>query len=157
MEILSGDAANSVFGQTYQVASDKPEARAHRIMITPDTAHVQDRFVTVFQMAAGDTRPLPVSFRQAATHYQFVIADRVVCMSAGSDLIDRSFVVEVPAGARQVLLAGLKAGYWHIRSADGKINFNATVAAGNNTLCFDAGPGQITVTPGFVDGVPELK
>ncbi|RPE05482.1 hypothetical protein EGT74_24160 [Chitinophaga lutea] len=157
MAILSGDSANSVFGQPYQVVSDKPEAHAHRIMITPATPRLQDRFLTVFQMVAGNTKPLPVNFKAEATHYQLAIADRVVCMSAGSGLIDRSFIMKAPAGTRQVTLAGLKGGYWHIRSADGKINFTAAVADGNNTLCFDAGEGHITATPGGVDGVPVLK
>ncbi|WP_157986544.1 hypothetical protein [Chitinophaga alhagiae] len=149
-EVRSGPAANSTFGETFTVRSDKPEAHATRIMISPKNARARDRFLTVFQMVEGDGPPLPVDLQQTGECYQLRIADRVVCMSAGTDLVRASFTLHIPAdsAAYQVALLGLQPGYWNVRSEDGTVNFNVDVKAGRNTVYFSAGKGTYTVSPG---------
>lgn len=157
-EILSGKAVNSTFGQQYEVKSAKPEANAHRIMISPKNANKRDRFLTVFQLTAGDREPLPVAFKETGECYLLTIADRVVCMSAGSDLIHSPFTLEVPAGGPyQVALTGLKPGFWNVRSTEGGVNFNVDVVPGKNTVYFSAGAGQYRVSPGRAYEAPDLK
>jgi hypothetical protein len=41
----------------------------------------------------------------------------------------------------------MKPGFWNIKSKDGKVNFNANVIAGENTIFFQADGGEYTVTP----------
>lgn len=158
LEVLGGPDANSTFGTRFEVKSAKPEASAFRMMVTPDKANACDRFLTVFQMAEGDAKPLPVSFRENGGVYQITVADRIVCMSAGADLADEAFTIEVPAGASwQVVLAGLKPGFWNIRQEGGQMNFNTNVVDGKNVVHFTAGAGKYIVTPGRVYGAKDVK
>ncbi|MGX5820168.1 hypothetical protein ACWKWU_18365 [Chitinophaga lutea] len=147
-QVLSGADANSTFGQAYTVNSTKPEAHAHRIMVSPKGAHARDRFLTVFQMADSLHQPLPVGFREQDGTYQLTIADRVVCLSASADMLAAAFTFEVPQGKHEVALAGLRPGFWQVRSADGKTISNYDVEPGKNTVFFSAESGTYTVTPG---------
>lgn len=162
MEILSGGDANSSFEFKYEVPGrivDKhyPEANGHRIMISPKKANSQDRFLTVFQFTAGDTKPLPVSYYETPVSYVVQLADRVVSMSNSNDLIDKTFSVKIDAkGKYQVVLTGMKPGNWNIQSKDGKTKFNATVKEGKNTIFFQAGSGEYLVTPGQLAGIKVL-
>lgn len=158
MEILSGKNANSTFGVQYDVASPKAEANAHRILISPKKAMKQNKFLTVFQMAEGDAKPLPVNFKESEGRYQFVIADRVVSMSAGSDLLQSAFTMEVAGnGSFEFALLGMKPGFWNVRQVGGKLNFNCDVVPGKNTISFKADGGKYIVTPGRVYEAVDLK
>ncbi len=149
LEVLGGADANSTFGTRFEVKSTKPEANAWRMMVSPAQANKRDRFLTVFQMAEGNTKPLPINFREQNGMFLLTIADRVVCMSATAADTEQAFTLEVPAGAQwQVVLAGLKPGFWNIRHEGGAMNFNTDVVAGNNTVHFTAGSGKYIVTPG---------
>src|SRR5690606_37273503 len=69
VEVLSGEDANSSFGFKYEIPSsvvhlNRPEANGHRIMVSPLVPARNDRIVAVFQMTAGKTKPLPVSFKE---------------------------------------------------------------------------------------------
>jgi heparin/heparan-sulfate lyase len=154
MEILSGSDATSSFGFKYEIPGrlaerDLPEARGHRIMISPKTENNRDRFLTVFQITAGNTKPLPLSHYETQVSYVVIIADRVVSMSKSNDLIDKSFTLKIPEdGKYQVVLAGMKSGDWNIKSKDGKIKLNAGIKAGKNSIFFLAGRGEYIISPG---------
>ena len=162
MEILSGPDANSSFEFKYEVpgriAGNKyPEANGHRIMISPKTAKNEDRFLTVFQFTAGDTKPLPVSYYETPVSYVVLLSDRVVSMSNSNDLIEKSFTVNITAkGKYQVVLTGMKSGNWNVKSKDGKTKFNANVTEGKNTIFFQAGNGEYIITPGELAGAKAL-
>lgn len=148
LEVLGGADANSTAGTRFEVKSTKPEASAWRMLVTPARASARNRFLTVFQMAEGDAKPLPVDFHEQDGMYRIAVADRVVCMSASAADQEKTFTLEVPAGRQwQVVLAGLKAGFWNIRQEGGSVNFNTDVVAGDNTVHFTAGPGKYLVTP----------
>lgn len=158
LEILGGKEANNTFGQRFEVNSPKAEANAYRIMVTPKKADRQDKFLTVFQMTAADAKPLPLVFKEAEGRYQLVIADRVLSMATGADLLQSAFAMEVPAGASyEFVLMGMKPGFWNVSSADGKTSFNCDVIPGKNTIYFKSTGGKFTVSPGRVYGVVELK
>ena len=162
MEILSGADANSSFEFKYEVpgrivGNQYPEANGHRIMISPKKANSQDRFLTVFQFTAGETKPLPVSYYQTPVSYVVNLADRVVSMSKSNDLIDKSFSLNIVAkGKYQVILTGMKSGNWNVKSKDGKTKFNANATEGKNTIFFLAGNGEYVITPGQLPGVKAL-
>ncbi len=148
-EIFSGKKANSSFEFQYDAPPTyHPEASGHRIMISPKTANQQDRFLTVFQMTAGDAKPLKVEFSETEQNFVVHLADRVVSMSKGSALLEASFTIQVLGeGKRQVLLTGLKPGNWNVQSGDGKQITAAKVSAGQNTMYFEANAGEFLVTP----------
>ncbi|HEY0770442.1 MAG TPA: hypothetical protein VGD31_08900, partial [Sphingobacteriaceae bacterium] len=147
--ILSGKDANSTFGEQYDVISQKPEANAFRIMISPKKAAAHDRFLTVFQMTSGNSTPLPLSFNEINGRYQIILADRIVSMSSGTGLIQSSFTIDVPTDSvYQVSLMGMKPGFWNVKSSDQAVNFNRDVVPGKNTLFFEARGGKYTITPG---------
>jgi heparin/heparan-sulfate lyase len=150
LEVLSGDAANSSFKHSYEVpAKTLAEGNAHRILVTPKIASSRDRFLTVFQMTDGDTKPLPVTHYETEQGYVVVLADRVVGMSSSADLIGKAFTLKIPAGKQyQVVLAGMKPGYWNIKARKGRMHFNVNVEAGKNTLFFQARGGLYEVSPG---------
>jgi len=161
MEILSGADANSSFEFKYEApgTSEKryPEVNGHRIMISPKTANSSDRFLTVFQFTAGDTKPFPVSYYETPVSYVVFLSDRVVSMSSSNDLIDKSFNITIAAkGKHQVVLAGMKSGNWNVKSRDGKTKFNYIITEGKNTIFFKAGKGEYIITPGKIAGAKVL-
>ncbi len=162
MEILSGPDATSSFEFRYEIPGrvlprNYPEANGHRIMISPKSANNRDRFLTVFQLTAGDTKPLPTEKYETSVSYVVLIDDRVVSMSKGAGLIDQSFTIKIPVnGEYQVVLAGMNQGDWNVKSKDGKIKFNTYVNAGNNTIFFLAESGEYVITPGRLAGTKEL-
>lgn len=162
MEILSGLDANSSFEFRYEIPgraipTNFPEVDGHRIMISPKTENKRDQFLTVFQLTAGDTKPLPTEKYETPVSYVVIIDDRVVSMSIGTGLIDRNFILKIPAGGEyQVLLAGMKQGNWSVQSKDDRMKFNTYVEEGKNTIFFLASSGEYLVTPGRIDGAREL-
>lgn len=156
MEIKSGKDAHSSFNMKFDVPAGKEntlEANGHRIMISPSKPSKQNRFLTVFQLTDGDTKPLPVRYEETDVCYIVYIADRVVSMRNSVNLIDRPFSVKIADKEKcQVALTGLKAGNWNIRSEDGKENFNATAVAGKNALFFEVPAGNYVISPGSIDG-----
>lgn len=149
IDILSGSDANSSFEHKFEAPlPDLPEAHGHRVMISPRKPGKNDRFLTVFQMVDGDTKPLPVNYYETPVSYVITLSDRVVSMSKGSDFISKAFTLKIPSGNKyQVVLAGMNPGFWNIKSKDGKVNFNANVIAGKNTIFFQAGSGEYIITP----------
>jgi heparin/heparan-sulfate lyase len=155
VDILSGEAANSTFEFKYKVNSNKPEAHAYRIMISPKTADKRNRFLTVFQMTLENTKPLPITFHETRQRYAITLADRVVCMSSGANLINEPFTVHAPASLNyHFILTGMSPGFWNVHNRTGEVNFNFKVIPGKNTLYFHGKGDEYIVTPGrSYDGV----
>lgn len=148
-EVMSGKNANSTFGQQYEVVSPKAEANGHRIMISPKKQSRSNTFLTVFQMAEGDAKPLPLVFKELGDRYQIVVADRVVSIGSCIDLLQSSFTIAVESGGiYEFVLLDMKPGFWNVKSADGKMNLNYDVVPGKNTISFKAAGGKFVVTPG---------
>lgn len=157
-EVLSGKNANSTFGEQYDIVSSKAEANAYRIMISPKKDAKRDKFLTVFQMTAGDAKPLPLDFKALEGRYQIVLADRVVSMSSGSDLLQSAFTLDIPgSGMYEIVLMGMKPGFWNVKRVDGQVNFNYSVVPGKDTISFKAGSGKYIVTPGRAYDASDLK
>ena len=148
-EILSGKKANSTFGKEYEIVSEKPEAAGHRILISPKGKNKQDRFLTVFQMLADSTKPLPVRFSEVNDRYEITFANRIVSMSALSEPIGASFEISVPNDTTyQVVLTGMKPGFWYVEAKDKSLSANFDVKMGKNTLYFTSKGGEYEISPG---------
>jgi heparin/heparan-sulfate lyase len=153
VEILSGAAVHTVFGQRFTPPDpSKPEANGHRVMFSPKRAQASDVFLTVMPMSDEKTPELPVALAETPATFVLTLADRVVVLSKTGRLIEQSFPVSVPAGRNyQVLLAGLAPGNWSIRGQDGKLQLNARVEAGKNTALVVVPGGSFTVRPETLD------
>jgi heparin/heparan-sulfate lyase len=149
VEVLSGEAAYTVFGQRFTPpAPTKPEANGHRVMFSPKRVQASDVFLTVMPMSDEKAPELPIELTETPATFMLTLADHVVVLSKIGKLIDQSFPLTVPAGQNhQVLLTGLTPGNWAIRSQDGKSQFNARVEPGKNTALIAAPGGRFTAQP----------
>ena len=147
--ILNGAAANSTFGAEFDVRSTRAEAHGSRIMISPKTSQARDRFFTVFQLVDEGAEPLPIDFNENDGRYQLTVDNRVVSMEAGDELAARPFTVSVTgAGNKQVLLTGLKPGFWQLTDKQGAVKVMRDVKPGKHTLHAELPAGMYTVRPG---------
>lgn len=150
VDILSGKRANSTFEFQYEPKSSRPEANAHRIMVSPKKKEKHHRFIALFQVGGEETGKLPLRFQEEQGRYSLVIEDQVVNLGGGSHLQQDRLVLTVPSKKShyQVLITDLQAGYWHIKTGAGDFFRNVKVMPGENTLHFEADPGVYQVMPG---------
>jgi heparin/heparan-sulfate lyase len=146
-EVLSGSDVHRVAGRTFTPPTPAaPEANGHRYVVTPKQARTHDRFVSVLQ--ACEDNPLPVAHEENDEVVIIRIADRVVAIAKGTELVARAFEVTVPSDGtgRQVLLAGLQPGSWQILTR-GAPDRSGVVEAGRNTFSFESRGGRHRITP----------
>jgi heparin/heparan-sulfate lyase len=156
MEILSGTAAHTVFGEPFTPpAPSKPEANGHRVMFSPKTAHANDVFLSVMTMSDDKVPETPLALAETPATFALTVADRVVVLSKTGRLVDQPFPVTVPAGRNyRLLLAGLAPGNWNIHGGDGKFRSNARVEAGKNTAFVVVPGGRYLAQPDTSAGQP---
>lgn len=150
LEIKSGPETHNVFGQTFTPPDPAaPEARGSRVLFSPKRAQAQDRFLTLLQVCADPTPPLPYEVAESGAGVTVRIADRVVHLAKDARLISAPFDLKVLADGTeyQVLLAGLQPGSWLVTGSDGTRILQRAAEAGKNTLCFSARGGQYHVAP----------
>lgn len=159
MQILSGEAANSVFGQSFTPpAPTKPEGHGVRVMFSPKTAQASDVFLTVMPMSNAEAPELPIELAESPTIFTLTLADRVVVLSKTGKLLDQPFQVRVLTDrSYQLLLTGLTPGAWSVRSPDSKVQFNARVEPGKNTALVVVPGGNFEVRPEAIPGAPEFQ
>jgi len=149
IEISSLKDSTSVLGPQYQIKSALLEANAYQVVAYPKENGKHTRFLTVFQMAADGTEPLPVDFYELDNKYIISLQDRIVCMSAGYEQIQDSFILNVDNdSAFQILITDLKPGFWNVRNVENGTDMNYNVKAGKNTIFFKGAKGKYNVTPG---------
>ncbi len=154
VEIESGDETHNVFGQAFTPpVPAAPEARGHRVLFSPKQARQRDRFLILLQACDAATPPLPVKTSETDVGVVLQIADRIVSLAAGTELIGTPFELTVPGDGTtyQVLLAGLRAGAWRVTRADGEPVLTAAAAEGKNTLFFVAQGGRYRIAPATID------
>jgi len=159
MQILIGPDANSSFNVKFEHPSTgQPEENGHRIMISPKKSSGRDRFLTIFQITAGDTKPLPVKNFETEASHVIILADRLVSVSKTAGLVGSSFKLRIPADQMyQVFLTAMKAGYWNVTGGKGKLAFNVLVPDGKNTIFFSGAAGEYVISPGKKAGARELS
>lgn len=150
LQVLGGKESTHVFGTKYEVNSNWPEANGYRIIYAPKEERKRDRFLTIFQMVDGEENPLKVDFEEYDYYYLVRLADKIVYISKGKELIEESIAVDVPygQGEKEVVFAGVQEGFWNVYGEKGDINFNCIVDEGRNTLSFTSKGGKFIVKPG---------
>lgn len=150
-EILSERKAHSSLDMTFDIPAKGqtwPEAHGHKIIISPSKSDKRNRFLTVFQMTDGNTKPLQVRHEETDVCYIIYIADRVVSMSNSTNLIEKGFTLNITdKGKYQVVLTGMKAGSWNIQNRNNTKKFNVVVEEGKNTVFFEAENGEYIINP----------
>ena len=159
LQVMSGEEANSVFGQFFTPPKpDRPEANGHRVMFSPAKKRSNDVFLTVMTMCDEQEEQLPVDLVELPEAFVVTLADRVVVLSRTGKLLKQTLQVEVGGdGSCQLLLTGLAPGDWSIRNRDGIVSYNAHVDARRNTAFFVVPGGQYTVQPGAIPGATEFQ
>jgi heparin/heparan-sulfate lyase len=150
LEIKSGAETHNVFGQTFTPpAPSSPEALGHRVLFSPKQTQAQDRFLTLLQACDAKTSPLPYNSSVTEASVIVQVADRIVSLAKGPNLISTPFNLTVPGDGKeyQVLLAGLQAGAWKVTASGGTPILNTPAEAGKNTLFFLSKGGSYHVTP----------
>lgn len=149
IEISSLKDSTSVLGPQYQIKSSLPEANAYQVVVYPKKNEKHSRFLTIFQMAADGTEPLPIDFYESDNKYIISLQDRIVCMSSGYEQIQEAFTVNIDKDLEyQVLIADLRSGFWNVRCNENQIDLNFNIKAGKNTLFFKGGKGKYIIAPG---------
>ena len=159
LQILSGEEANSVFGQFFTPPKpDRPEANGHRVMFSPAREQADDLFLTVMSISDEQAPELLVEFATLPEAFVLTLADRVVVLSRTGKLLTQTLQVDVRASdSCQLLLTGLAPGAWSIRGQDGKIQFNTRVGAERNTAFFVVPGGTYTVQPEAIPGAAKFQ
>ena len=159
LQVMSGEEANSVFGQFFTPPKpDRPEANGHRVMFSPAKERSDDVFLTVMTMSDEHAPNLPVDLVELPEAFVVTLADRVVVLSRTGKLLELTLEVEVGGnGSCQLLLAGLAPGKWSLRDRDGNVRYNARVDAGRNTAFFVVPGGKYTVQPKAIPGATEFQ
>ncbi|MBN8215442.1 MAG: discoidin domain-containing protein [Spirochaetes bacterium] len=160
---LGGDEANSVLGVKYQPPRPGPASTGWRTLLSPRRESREDVFLNVLQVMDDGLAPLPLEFRRESPLQFFVLADRIVGLSASEGNVEAPITVAVPEGAPsakgkqwQVLLCDLKSGPWVVAAMGGRPAWNAEVLAGSGTIFWKAPPGNYLVKPGRKEGAPPL-
>ncbi|WP_298646139.1 hypothetical protein [uncultured Proteiniphilum sp.] len=153
--VLSGDDANSSFAYKYEVPGriierNFPEAKGHRIMLSPAEPSKEDSFLTFFQLSAEHISPIEVKHRENEHFHELSFADYIICMNKELDLISDKFTLKLPSNSSssKIILTGLKEGKWIVKRNDGKIIFDVDVLPNKNTIYFQSPEGVYDIIPG---------
>lgn len=159
LQVMSGEEANSVFGQFFTPPKpDRPEANGHRVMFSPAKERSNDVILTVMTMSDDRAPKLPIDLVELPQAFVVTLADRVVVLSRTGKLLEQTLQVEVGGdGSCQLLLAGLAPGDWSIRGRDGNVRYNARVDDRRNTAFFVVPGGKYTVQPRAIPGAGEFQ
>ena len=155
IELSSIRDSTSVLGYQYHIPSNLSEANGYQVVAYQKNRKKNHCFLTVLQVISEDTKPLAVKFYEKDKKYFITLSDRIVCMSANSELIQTPFTVDAVGNQEyQVLLTDLKPGFWNVFGENGKVNLNIRVESGKNTLLFKAVSDNYKISPGrSYDGV----
>ncbi|QBQ40978.1 hypothetical protein E2P86_07370 [Sphingobacterium psychroaquaticum] len=156
--LWSGDSSAFVFGDLYQVKSPWPEAKGTRIMVRPTKKETTASYLSIFQMAEGETPKLPVVFEEKENYYLFKVADKVIVMAKAHVFLRESVQLEVPTDqAYEVIIVGLQEGFWNVKNTAKNSNFNLNVLKSNHTTSWKSSGGTFLLTPERVYGAQEGK
>ncbi|TDO05540.1 hypothetical protein [Sunxiuqinia elliptica] len=147
-QILGSADLGKLYGPQVTVSSNIPEANGYHVLISPTKKSRHNKFLTIFQMTSEDAKPLPVRHYEKEGEYFIYMADYVICMSSTTGKNQDSFSLSISGNNKwKVLLTDLSPGEWTVSSSDKKVEFNRKVSANQNTIFFEASPGEYQICP----------
>ncbi|WP_293897754.1 hypothetical protein [Sphingobacterium sp. UBA5670] len=158
VKLYSGDSTAFVFGDLYQVKSPWPEARGTRIMVSPKQESDQVSYASVFQMTESGSSKLPVYAEEKANYYLIRVADRLLVVAKPNQYLNEPIEFAVPGDqSYEVVVVGLKDGFWNMKSSLKNSSFNINVLKGNHTTSWKSKAETIYLSPGRQYGAQEGK
>jgi len=156
VKVYAGDSTAFVFEDLYQVKSPWPEARGARVLVSPKAKSTQVSYATVFQMAESAEAKLPVSYEEKEDYYLIRIADRVLVIAKPDRYLDKAVEIAVPAGQEyEVIVVGLKDGFWNVKNPSKNSSFNINILKGNRTTSWKSKAELFYLSPGRQYGARE--
>lgn len=156
VSLYSGDSSAFVFGDLYHVASPWPEARGTRILVKSREVGTNVGYATVFQMTENGVQKQPVQYMEQSNYYQIRLLDRIVVIAKSDRFLEESFKIDVPADKEyEVILLGLKDGFWNIDNLTKSSKFNVNILRGNHTTSWKARAAVFQLTPHRIYGAEE--
>ncbi|MFD2556252.1 hypothetical protein [Sphingobacterium tabacisoli] len=141
----SGDSSAFVFGDLYQVKSPWPEARGTRVLVKPKEKAVHTSYATVFQMTEDGAQKLPVQYKEYANYYAIQLADRILIVAKSDRFLEEEVEINVPGDKEyEVIVTGIKDGFWNINNTAKSSRFNVNILKGNHTTSWKA-KGEVFV------------
>lgn len=154
--VYSGDSSAYVFGDLYQVESRWPESKGTRIMVNPKQKDTHASYATVFQMTEKPETKLPIEFVEETNYYRFKLADRIVIMAKADRYLNEEILIDIPGDQKyEIILVGLKHGFWNVRNTAKSSSFNLNITKDNHTASWKSTEGVIQLVPERVYGAPE--
>ncbi|WP_293945881.1 MULTISPECIES: hypothetical protein [unclassified Sphingobacterium] len=156
VRVYAGDSTAFVFGDLYQVKSPWPEARGARVLVSPKAKSTQVSYATVFQMAESAEAKLPVNYEEKEDYYLIRIADRVLVIAKPDWYLDKAVEIAVPADQEyEVIVVGLKDGFWNVKNPSKNSSFNINILKGNHTTSWKSKAELFYLSPGRQYGARE--
>ncbi|TDQ79117.1 heparin/heparan-sulfate lyase [Sphingobacterium yanglingense] len=141
----SGDSSAFVFGDLYQVKSPWPEARGTRVLVKPKERAVHTSYATVFQMTEDGAQKLPVKYKEYSNYYAIQLADRILIVAKSDRFLEEEVEINVPGDKEyEVIVTGIKDGFWNINNTTKSSRFNVNILKGNHTTSWKA-KGEVFV------------
>ncbi len=154
--MYSRDSTAFVFGDLYQVKSPWPEAKGTRIMVSPKNENNQVSYAAVFQMTEQGSSKLPVHYEEKGNYYLFKVADRLLVVAKPNRYLNEPIEFAVPGDqSYEVVVVGLKDGFWNMKSSLKNSSFNINVLKGNHTTSWKSKAETIYLSPGRQYGAQE--
>ncbi|GGH30247.1 hypothetical protein FAZ19_21430 [Sphingobacterium alkalisoli] len=148
LTVWSGDSSTFVFGDMYTVKSPWPEAKGSRILISSKEKSAEKEFVTVFQMVEDGRAKLQEKYIDKGHYGYFVIGDKVIVLSKPRQLLNEEIIVQIPADKRyDVIIAGVKEGFWNLYTKGSELSENISVLKDRNVMFFEGKKGELVLKP----------
>ncbi|MCI0921980.1 carbohydrate-binding protein [Sphingobacterium rhinopitheci] len=147
-KILAQEDAHNVFG--YQVSPPvlgQIESDGHRVLVSPIKEEVKNQFLSVFQMADANHKPLAVKYHKENSYDYIAIDKFLVLMHQGYDLNKNPLNISIDhKDCQDVYITGLHKGMWQLATKKGKVIETIEVKAGNNTATLQLSKGKYLLT-----------
>ena len=119
-EILSGKASHSVFGKQYEAPRyELPEANGSRLMLSPEKAAQEDRFLNVIQLTRSDKQAEQPAVRTVNGEEQICIGNWIVVRNPAGGTLSGVKKLAVKAG-NYVLITDLAPGKYEVPGMGGQ-------------------------------------
>jgi len=109
-------------------------------------------------MTESGSSKLPVYAEEKANYYLIRVADRLLVVAKPNQYLNEAIEFAVPGDQQyEVVVVGLKDGFWNMKSSLKNSSFNINVLKGNHTTSWKSKAETIYLSPGRQYGAQEGK
>lgn len=148
LTVLSGDSSAYVFGDLYSVKSPWDEAKGNRLLIAPKVNTSEKDFVTIFQMVEEGGSKLTESYVDRGNYGYFEIGNKIIVLAKPSVLLNEELMIDIPKDKKyDVILAGVKEGFWNLKIDNLGKGRNISVLKDKNVIMLEKVSGRLSLKP----------